>query len=53
MTQVKAIKFQSFINHSFCEVTDFVKRKNDMWTEITNCYRHRAQNCWNVTSLKV
>jgi len=23
-----------------------------MWIEITNPYRHRSHNCWNVTILK-
>ena len=45
----------SFINHSNCEVTDFMSTnsKNDMWTEITNICRLRSQNCKNATSLEV
>jgi len=37
-------KNQSFINHSFCEVTDSILTncKNDMWTEIINPCRVRT-----------
>jgi len=45
MTQVKTT--HRFINHSTCEVTDSMSTncKNDMWTEITNPFGFRSQNC--------
>jgi len=44
-TQVKTTR--RFINHSNCEVTDFMSFncKTGIWTEITNPCRFRSHNC--------